>query len=66
MDEFVENFYSYNFAGNSVDEEDGNESEIDFDAVNTEEGDLENEEKWGKHIKWNIGWYNLYKKCCFL
>ena len=37
MEEFVDNFYSYDFAGNLVSEKDESESEMDFDIVNLEQ-----------------------------
>ena len=43
MEEFVDNFYSYDFAGNLVSEKDESESEIDFDIVNLEQKDSRDE-----------------------
>ena len=43
MEEFVDNFYSYDFAGNLVSEKDESESEMDFDIVNLEQKDSRDE-----------------------
>ena len=43
MEELVDNFYSYDFAGNLVSEKDESESEIDFDIVNLEQKDSRDE-----------------------
>ena len=39
MEEFVDNFYSYDFAGNLVNDEDGDDGSVDFDTVFIEEGE---------------------------
>ena len=39
MEEFVDNFYSYDFAGNLVKDEDEDDESVDFDAVVFEEGE---------------------------
>ena len=39
MEEFVDNFYSYDFAGNLVNEEDEDDGSVDFDTVVIEEGE---------------------------
>ena len=39
MEEFVDNFYSYDFAGNFVNDEDEDDESVDFDTVVIEEGE---------------------------
>ena len=39
MEEFVDNFYSYDFAGNLVNDEDEDGESVDFDTVVIEEGE---------------------------
>ena len=39
MEEFVDNFYSYDFAGNLVNDEDEDVESVDFDTVVIEEGE---------------------------
>ena len=39
MEEFVDNFYSYDFAGNLVNDEDEDDESVDFDTVVIEEGE---------------------------
>ena len=39
MEEFVDNFYSYDFAGNLVHDEDEDDESVDFDTVVREEGE---------------------------
>ena len=39
MEEFVDNFYSYDFAGNLVNDEDEDYESVDFDTVVIEEGE---------------------------
>ena len=39
MEEFVDNFYSYDFAENLVNDEDEDDESVDFDAVVIEEGE---------------------------
>ena len=39
MEEFVDNFYSYDFAGNLINDEDEDDESIDFDTVVIEEGE---------------------------
>ena len=40
MEEFVDNFYSYDFAGNLVNDEDEHDESVDFDTVVIEEGEM--------------------------
>ena len=39
MEEFVDNFYSYDFAGNLVNDEDEDDESVDFDTVVIEKGE---------------------------
>ena len=39
MEEFVDNFYSYDFAGNLINDEDEDDESVDFDTVVIEEGE---------------------------
>ena len=40
IEEFVDNFYSYDFAGNLVNDEDEDDESVDFDAVVIEKGEM--------------------------
>ena len=39
MEEFVDSFYSYDFAGNLVNDEDEDDESVDFDTIVIEEGE---------------------------
>ena len=39
MEEFVDSFYSYDFAGNLVNDEDEKDESVDFDTVVIEKGE---------------------------